>query len=396
MAIKAIISLLKVAPMLKLPRPIFSPEHEAFREQVRRFCEKEIAPHHAQWEHDHLVPAELWRKAGEYGLLGCWIGEEDGGPGGDLLFDFIVCEELGRVGATGPGFPLHYAIVAPYIVHHGTPELKKRILPGMASGEKIGAIAMTEPSAGSDVAAIRTTAKEDGDSWVINGQKTFITNGYNCNVIVLACKTDQTQGARGVSLFVVETDAPGFSRGRNLDKIGQYAQDTAELFFDNVRVPRENLLGAVGEGFRYLMQGLAQERLLVSVQCQARAEAAFEWTTEYVRDRKAFNQPLSNLQNTRFKMAELAADLQAGRAYCDQLIQLHMDARLDAASASAGKLWHSELLGRVTDTCLQLHGGYGYMREYPIARAYVDARIERIYAGTSEIMKEVIARSIFQ
>ncbi|WP_322058393.1 acyl-CoA dehydrogenase family protein [Paraburkholderia sp. J63] len=379
--------------MLQFPRTIFGPEHDAFRDQVRRFCEKEIAPHHSLWESEHRVPTEIWRKAGENGLLCCWIGEEDGGPGGDLLCDLIVSEELGLVGATGPGFPLHSVIVAPYIVHHGTPALKKRILPGMASGENIGAIAMTEPSTGSDVAAIRTSAREDGDAWVINGQKTFVTNGYNSNVIVVACKTDASQGARGVSLFVVEANTPGFSRGRNLEKIGQYAQDTAELFFDNVRVPRENLLGEVGQGFRYLMRGLAQERLLVSVQCQARAEAALEWTSAYVKERKVFNQPLSAMQNTRFKLAEVAADIHAGRAYCDQLIQWHVAGALDPAAASAGKLWHSEMLGRVADACLQLHGGYGYMREYPIARAFVDARIERIYAGTSEIMKEIIARS---
>lgn len=380
--------------MLQFPRTIFGPEHDAFREQVRRFCEKEIAPHHSRWESEHLVPAKIWRKAGENGLLCCWIGEEDGGPGGDLLCDLIVSEELGRIGATGPGFPLHSVIVAPYIVHHGTPTLKKRILPGMASGESIGAIAMTEPSAGSDVAAIRTSARDDGDAWVINGQKTFITNGYNSNVIVVACKTDASQGARGVSLFVVEADTPGFSRGRNLEKIGQYAQDTAELFFDNVRVPRENLLGEVGQGFRYLMKGLAQERLLVSVQCQARAEAALEWTSAYVKERKVFDQPLSTMQNTRFKLAEIAADIHAGRAYCDQLIQCHVAGALDPTAASAGKLWHSEMLGRVADACLQLHGGYGYMREYPIARAFVDARIERIYAGTSEIMKEIVARAL--
>lgn len=377
-----------------LPRTVFTPEHDAFRDQVRRFCEKEIAPYHSTWEKAHGVPRDVWKLAGECGLLCCWLPEEEGGPGGDLLHDFIVCEELGRVGATGPGFPLHSVIVLPYIVHHGTASLKQRILPGMASGEKIGAIAMTEPGAGSDLASIRTKAERRGDHWVINGQKTFITNGQNADVMVVACKTDPDLGARGVSLFVVTADMPGFSRGRNLNKIGQHAQDTAELFFDNVEVPADHLLGEVNKGFRYLMQELAQERLLVSVQCQSRAEAVFEWTLAYVKDRKAFRQRVADFQNTRFKLAALFAELQAGRAYCDRLIDMHLAGKLDSVGASAGKLWHSELLGRVTDECLQLHGGYGYMEEYPVAKAYVDARIERIYGGTSEIMKEIISRSI--
>jgi len=380
--------------MQRARRPLFSPEHEAFRDQVRRWCEREIAPAHAQWADSHRVPREVWRQAGENGLLCCWLPEADGGAGGDLLFDFIVCEELGRVGATGPGFPLHSVIVTPYIAHHGTPSLKQRVLPGMASGERVGAIAMTEPGTGSDLAGIRTRAERDGDHWVIHGQKTFITNGQNADVIVVACKTDPERGAKGVSLFVVTADMPGFSRGRNLHKIGQHAQDTAELFFDGVRVPHDHLLGELNMGFRYLMQELAQERLLVSVQCQARAEAAFEWTQRYVHERKAFGQRVADFQNTRFQLAGLWAELQAGRAYCDQLIGQHLAGELDAVGASAGKLWHSELLGRLTDQCLQLHGGYGYMAEYPIAQAYVDARIERIYAGTSEIMKEIIARAV--
>ena len=377
-----------------LPRPMFSAEHHAFREQVRRFCEREITPYHTQWEQAHGVPRATWNAAGHNGMLCCWLSEESGGPGGDLLFDLIVCEELGRVGATGPGFPLHSVIVAPYIEHHGSPSLKQRILHSMASGEKIGAIAMTEPSAGSDLAGIRTQACRDGDDWVISGQKTFITNGQNADVMVVACKTDGKRGASGISLFVVTADMPGFSRGRNLHKIGQHAQDTAELFFDNVRVPADHLLGEENKGFHYMMRELAQERLLVSVQCQARAEAAFETTVTYVKDRKAFRQRVADFQNTRFKLSELFAQLQAGRAYCDRLVELHLQGKLDAASASAGKLWHSELLGRVADECLQLHGGYGYMQEYAIGKAYMDARIERIYGGTSEIMKEIIARRV--
>ncbi len=377
-----------------LPRTLFGAEHVAFREQVRRFCEKEIAPHHAAWEQAHGVPRSVWRQAGQHGMLCCWLPEEEGGVGGDLLFDLVVCEELGRVGATGPGFPLHSVIVAPYIAHHGLPALKAKVLPGMVSGDLIGAIVMTEPGAGSDLAAIRARAERRGDKWVINGQKTFITNGQNADVLVVACKTAPDLGARGVSLFVVTADMPGFSRGRNLHKIGQHAQDTAELFFDDVEVPPDHLLGDVNQGFKYLMQELAQERLLVSVQCQARAEAVFETTLAYVQERKAFRQRLADFQNTRFKLAEMYAQLQAGRAYCDRLVALHLDGGLDAVGASSGKLWHSEMLGRVTDECLQLHGGYGYMAEYAIARAYVDARIERIYGGTSEIMKEIVARAV--
>ena len=375
-------------------RPLFTAEHDAFREQVRRFCAQEIAPHHAAWEDAHGVPRALWQHAGANGLLCCWLPEALGGPGADLLFDFIVAEELGRIGATGPGFALHSVIVAPYLVAHGTPALQQALLPAMVAGEKIAAIAMTEPGTGSDVAAIRTQARRDGEHYVLSGQKTFITNGHNADVVVVACKTEPDQGARGVSLLVVERGMPGFTRGRKLRKIGQHAQDTAELFFEEVRVPASHLLGEEGQGFKYLMQKLAQERLLVSVGCQARAEAALQWTVDYVKERKAFRQRVADFQNTRFKLAALATDIAAGRAYCDTLIAQHLAGELDAVGAAAGKLWHSELLGRVTDECLQLFGGYGYMADYPIARAYADARIERIYAGTSEIMKEIVARDL--
>ena len=375
-------------------RPLFTAEHDAFREQVRRFCAQEIAPHHAAWEDAHGVPRALWQHAGANGLLCCWLPEALGGPGADLLFDFIVAEELGRIGATGPGFPLHSVIVAPYLAAHGTPALQQALLPAMVAGEKIAAIAMTEPGTGSDLAAIRTQARRDGEHYVLSGQKTFITNGHNADVVVVACKTEPDQGARGVSLLVVERGMPGFTRGRNLRKIGQHAQDTAELFFEEVRVPASHLLGEEGQGFKYLMQKLAQERLLVSVGCQARAEAALQWTVDHVKERKAFRQRVADFQNTRFKLAALATDITAGRAYCDTLIAQHLAGELDAVGAAAGKLWHSELLGRVTDECLQLFGGYGYMADYPIARAYADARIERIYAGTSEIMKEIVARDL--
>lgn len=380
--------------MSPMPRPFFSPEHEAFRDQVRRFCEHEVAPFHADWEQAHGVPLSLWKKAGENGLLCCWLPESLGGPGADLLCDAIVAEELCRIGATGPGFNLHSCVVAPYIAHYGPPTLQQQVLPKMVNGDWVGAIAMTEPGAGSDLAGIRTRAERDGDHWVISGQKTFITNGQNAHVMVVAAKTDPALGARGVSLFVVTADMPGFSRGRNLHKIGQHAQDTAELFFDTVRVPADHLLGEAHQGFKYMMRELPQERLQISINCQARAEAAFAWTQAYVQERKAFGKRLADFQNTRFKLAALWAELQAGRALCDSLMQRHLAGALDSVSASAGKLWHSELLDRVTDECVQLHGGYGYMQEYPIARAYADARIERIYAGTSEIMKEIIARAV--
>lgn len=380
--------------METLPRPFFTAEHQAFRDQVRRFCENEIVPHHAAWEQAHGVPLELWKKAGDNGLLCCWLSEEDGGPGADLLCDIIVSEELSRIGATGPGFNLHSMVVAPYIVHFGTDGVKKKVLPRMVSGEWVGAIAMTEPGTGSDLANIRTRAVREGNEWVISGQKTFITNGQNAGVVVVAAKTEDESGKAGISLFVVTTDTPGFSRGRNLHKIGQHAQDTAELFFENVRVPADHLLGEVNKGFKYMMQELPLERLCISVNCQARAEAVFELTREYVKERKAFKQRIADFQNTRFKLAGLWADLQAGRALCDSMIQRHVAGALESVGASAGKLWHSEMLGRVTDECVQLHGGYGYMNEYAVARAYCDARIERIYAGTSEIMKEIIARAI--
>ncbi|MFT3779313.1 MAG: acyl-CoA dehydrogenase family protein [Ottowia sp.] len=384
--------------MTPAPRALRTPEHEAFRAQVRRFCEQAVAPHHAAWEDAHGVPREVWKQAGDHGLLCCWLPESLGGPGGDLLFDFIVAEELGRIGATGPGFALHSVIVAPYLAAHGTPELQRALLPAMVAGEKIAAIAMTEPGTGSDLAAIRTQARRvsdaSGDHYVLSGQKTFITNGHNADLVVVACKTGPGQGARGVSLLVVERGMAGFTRGRNLRKIGQHAQDTAELFFDEVRVPASHLLGEEGQGFKYLMQKLAQERLLVSVGCQARAEAALAWTVDYVKERKAFRQRVADFQNTRFKLAALAADVAAGGAFRDQLLARHLAGGLDAAGAAAGKLWHSELLSRVTDECVQLFGGYGYMHEVPIARAWADARIERIYAGTSEIMKEIVARDL--
>lgn len=373
---------------------IFNDDHESFRTTVRRFCEERLLPNQEAWMEEHRVPKDIWQEAGALGLLCAWLPEEYGGTGSDIRFDIVVCEELARIGATGAGFPLHSLIVAPYIQEFGGAALKQRLLPSMVAGTKIGAIAMTEPGAGSDLAGIKTQAVRHGDGWRINGQKTFITNGHNADIIVVACLTDPGKGAHGISLIVVEADMPGFSRGRNLRKMGQHAQDTAELFFDDVVVPADNLLGQVGKGFIHMMEGLPQERLIVSILCQGRAEAALAATIAYTADRRAFGQRIIDFQNTRFKLAEMEAQIMAGRAFCDQLVTARLSNRLTAVDAAAGKLWHSEMLGRIVDECVQLHGGYGYMMEYPITRAYVDARIERIYGGTSEIMKEVISRDI--
>lgn len=380
--------------MTSLPRTVFSEEHEQFREMVRRFCEEKITPFHDEWAEKHIVPRSLWLEAGELGLLNAWLPEAYGGIGEGILFDLVVVEELGRSGATGPNFYLHSLMSTPYIAEHGCDELKERILPKMVSGEYIGAIGFTEPGAGSDLAGIKTRAVRHGNGWKINGQKTFITNGQNADVVVVACVTDPDKGAKGISMIVIEEGMPGFKKGRNLRKIGQHANDTAELFFEDVVVPAENLLGEEGHGFFYMMDKLAQERLVLSVHTQARAEAVLEWTVDYVKERNAFGQRILDFQNTRFKLAELKTQILAGRAFCDELIRQKVAGELDPVQAAAGKLFHSELLGKVVDECVQLHGGYGYMAEYPVAQAYVDARIERIYAGTSEIMKEIIGRSL--
>ncbi len=376
------------------PRTLFDDDHDQFRATVRRFCETQIKPHMADWNAAQRVPKETWQAAGALGMLNAWLDEAYGGIGQGILFDVIVAEELGRIGATGPGFSLHSLIVTPYINKHGSDELKERLLPSLVTGDAIAAIAMTEPGTGSDLAGIKTRAERVGNGWKINGQKTFITNGQNADVVVTACVTDPSKGARGVSLFVIERGTQGFTRGRNLRKIGQHGNDTAELFFEDVHVSADAILGEENRGFYYLMEELAQERLLISIQCMARAEAAFDMTVDYVNDRKAFGKRILDFQNTRFVLAGLKAELMAGRAFCDALIAQRLAGTLDAVQASAGKLYHSELLGRVTDQCLQFFGGYGYMEEHPIAQAFVDARVERIYAGTSEIMKEIIGRSL--
>lgn len=378
-----------------IPRTVFSGEHELFRDTVRAFLEREVTPHHAQWERDGVVSRDVWRKAGAAGLLCCDIPEEYGGAGADFLFSAIVVEELARAGATGPAFYLHSDIVAPYILHYGSEEQKRTWLPKMASGEAIGAISMTEPGAGSDLQGIRTRAVADGDHYVLNGQKTFITNGQLADLVVVVAKTDPEARARGISLILVEGDRPGFARGRNLEKIGYKAQDTSELFFNDVRVPRSNLLGpAEGQGFIQLMEQLPQERLLVAIRCAASIEAALEWTVAYTQERQAFGRPIAGFQNTRFKLADAKAAATVTRVFIDRCLELHLDGGLTAEDAAIAKLHTTELLCRVLDDCLQMHGGYGYMWEFPIARAWADARVGRIAGGSSEIMREIIGRSL--
>ncbi len=377
-----------------IPRTVFSEEHETYRDTVARFMDDELVPHHAQWEKDGIVPKEAWKKAGDAGILLPAIPDKYGAPGGDRLFSSIVIEEQAKRGLSGPGFTLHSDIVAPYILAYGTEEQKQKFLPQMAAGEMIGAIAMTEPGTGSDLQAVKTSAIREGDEYVINGQKTFITNGINCDLVVLVTKTDPSQGAKGISLILVEATRDGFSKGRNLEKIGMKAQDTAELFFDNVRVPVSNLLGAEGKGFLMLMQELAWERMQIAIGGIASAEGILEETIQYTKDRKVFGSPIANFQNTRFKLADLKSQIQIGRVFVDKCLELILKKELDASTAAMAKMWCSDLNCKVIDECLQLHGGYGYMWEYKVARAYADARVSRIYGGSNEIMKELVARTI--
>ena len=377
-----------------IPRTVYADEHEIFRHSVRRFVEREIVPHHAQWEKDGIVSREVWQAAGEQGLLCSFVPPEYGGPGGDFLHVAVVAEELARVDATGPAFHLHSGIVAPYIFHYGTEDQKQRWLPGMCAGTVIGAIAMTEPAAGSDLANLRTSAVRDGDDYVINGQKTFISNGQLADLVITACKTDTQAGARGLSLLLVDTATPGFSRGRNLEKIGWKAQDTSELFYADVRVTGDCLLGEENRGFHCLMQQLAQERLIIAIRSAVTLEAALEWTIAYTRERQAFGRAIADFQNTRFKLAEVKAQAVVTRTFVDRCIELHMAGALDANDAAIAKLHATETLMHVLDDCLQLHGGYGYMWEFPIARAWAGHRVSRIAGGSSEIMKEIIARTL--
>ena len=377
-----------------IPRQLFNSDHNLFRDTVRRFIEEHVTPFHAQWEKDGQVPKDLWTKAGQLGLLCCNVPEEYGGMGGDFLHSTILIEEMARAGTTGPTFYLHSDIVAPYLVDFGTKEQKQKWLPKMATGEVIGALGMSEPSGGSDVQNIRTQAIRDGDSYVINGQKVFITNGHTADILVLACKTDPTALGKGVSLIIVETNTPGFTRGRKLEKMGCKAQDTSELFFSDVRVPVSNLIGAEGGGFAMLMTQLAQERLVQAIRGVSSSEAALQWTKEYAVDRKMFGQTLADFQNTRFKLAGLTAEVLAQRVFVDRCIEMHLKGEFDAVDAACAKLVTTELQGKVMDECLQFFGGWGYMWEYPIARAFADARMCRLGGGAAEVMRQIIGNSI--
>jgi len=377
-----------------IERTIFSEQHEQYRSTVRRFLEKEVAPHHEQWEEDGYVNRDVWLKAGENGLLCPSMPEAFGGAAADKLYSVVMFEEIARQGFTGLGFGLHNEIVAPYILSYGSPAQKDRYLPAMARGETIGAIAMSEPAAGSDLQGIRTTARDEGDHFVLNGSKTFITNGFHADLVIVVAKTNPDAGAKGTSLLLVERGMPGFEKGRRLKKVGMKAQDTSELFFDNVKVPKANLLGDLNRGFIYLMQELPWERLQIAISGISAAQAAIDWTLDYTKERKAFGSTVAAFQTTRFKLAELQTEVQVARVFVDRCIDLLMQGKLDTATASMAKYWCSDLQCKVIDECVQLHGGYGYMWEYPIARAWADARVQRIYGGTNEIMKEVIARSI--
>jgi alkylation response protein AidB-like acyl-CoA dehydrogenase len=381
-----------------IERTLFTPEHEAFRDSFRRFVDKEIAPFHEAWEEQGYVDRAVWDKAGENGFLCATLPEQYGGSGADKLYSVIKMEELARGGYTGPGYGLHSEIVAPYILHYGTGEQKQRWLAKLASGEMVGAIAMSEPAAGSDLQGIKSTAIKQADgSYLLNGSKTFITNGWHADLVIVVAKTDPAAGAKGTSLLVVERGMKGFEKGKRLKKLGLKAQDTSELFFDNVRVPADNLLGGAAfenKGFICLMEQLPWERMQIAVTAVAAAQAAIDWTVQYTKDRKVFGQPVAAYQNTRYTLAELQTEVQVARVFVDKCLELVCAGKLDTATASMAKYWTTDLQCKVMDECLQLHGGYGYMWEYPITRAYADARVQRIYGGTNEIMKEVITRSM--
>jgi alkylation response protein AidB-like acyl-CoA dehydrogenase len=376
-------------------RTLFAPEHDAFRETCRAFCDTEVVPHHDEWESAGIVSRELWAKAGSLGLLGFMMPEEHGGGGvDDYRFNVVLDEELARAGASGVGIPVHNDIVGGYLRDLATSEQQARWLPGFCAGTMITAIAMTEPGAGSDLQAMTTTAQRDGDEYVLTGQKTFISNGINADLVIVAAKTDTEAGSRGISLLVVERDMPGFERGRNLNKIGLKAQDTAELFFDHVRVPAANLIGDEGHGFAALMRNLPQERLSIAVGSVAACERILALTLDHVRERQAFGQPVGRFQANAFTLAELSTEVDVARAYVDRCVEEHNLRVLSPVDAAKAKWWASELHKRLVDSCLQLFGGYGYMAEYPVAKAFLDARVRTIYGGTTEIMKEIIARSL--
>ncbi|MEM7302534.1 MAG: acyl-CoA dehydrogenase family protein [Pseudomonadota bacterium] len=388
---------MQAADALQVAEPEWKTEDVSMLEDMaNRFFEAEVAPHYGRFEKQEMVDREIWEKAGEAGLLCASMPEEFGGGGGTYAHESVITDAIGHQGVDGFGLALHNSIVAPYILHYGSEEQKQKWLPKMATGELIGAIAMTEPGAGSDLQGVKTSAVKDGNHYLINGSKTFITNGQHANIIVLVTKTDPSQGARGTSLMVIETDeVEGFKRGRNLDKVGLKSNDTSELFFDNVRIPTSNLLGPEeGQGFIQLMEQLPQERLLIANQAICAIEKALAITIDYVKERKAFKKAVIDFQNTQFKLAELKTDATVGRVFINDCVAKHLEGGLDPTTASMAKLWLTDLQCKVMDECVQLHGGYGFMNEYPIARMFRDARVQRIYGGTNEIMKVLIARSL--
>ena len=381
-----------------ISRTLFTLEHESFRDSFKRFMEKEIAPFHEAWEDQGYVDREVWRKAGINGFLCMTLPENYGGAGADKLYSVVQMEELARAGFTGIGYGLHNEIVAPYLLNYGTEEQKQKYLPKFASGEMVGAIAMSEPAAGSDLQGVKTSAIKQADgSYLLNGSKTFITNGWHADLVIVVAKTNPSEGAKGTSLFLIERGMPGFEKGKRLKKLGLKAQDTSELFFDNVKVPASQLLGGAnyeGKGFICLMEQLPWERLQIAISAVAAAQAAIDWTIEYTQDRQVFGKPVANYQNTRYKLAEMQTEVQIARVFVDKCCELVNEDLLDTQTASMAKYWCTDLQCKVMDECVQLHGGYGYMWEYPITRAFADARVQRIYGGTNEIMKEVISRGM--
>ncbi len=379
-----------------MERTLFREDHELFRKSFRQFLEREVVPHQERWREAGIVDREAWTKAGENGFLCPWLEEQYGGAGGDFLHSVVVMEELARVWESGFAISLHSDVCVPYLHAFGNEEQKQRWLPGCASGELVTAIAMTEPGTGSDLAALTTTAVRDGDEYVINGAKTFISNGILCDLCIVAAKTDPDpkNAHRGISLFVVEKERKGFLKGKKLKKMGMASQDTAELAFEDCRVPVQNRLGDEGMGFMFLMQKLQQERLVVAIASQSGAERVLEETLAYVKERKAFGKPISKFQNTQFKLVECATEIEVGRAFLDKVISEHVAGKYLVKECSMAKLWQTEMGQRVVDTCLQFFGGYGYMLEYPVTRAYMDARVQRIFAGTNEIMKIIVAKQM--
>ena len=379
-----------------MQRTLFEAEHDAFRDTVRTFMQRHVAPRHQEWEKAGIVDRDVWVEAGKQGLLGMDVPEEYGGGGvRDFRYNAVLDEEISRAGATGLGFGLHNDIVAPYLLALGTPDQQRRWLPGFCSGELITAIAMSEPGAGSDLQRVRTHARRDGGGWVLSGSKTFITNGINADLVLVVARTDpDADGARGLSLLAVERGMPGFERGRNLEKVGLKAQDTAELFFAEVRIPAENLVGEENRGFVHLMENLPQERLSIAVVAVAACERVLELTLDYVKSRQAFGRPIGSFQHSRFLLAELATETAVARTFVDECVRRHMIGGLSVSDAAMAKWWTTDLQNKVADGCLQLHGGYGYMTEYPVSRAWLDGRVQAIYGGTNEIMKEIVGRSL--